>query len=117
MEEGEAGGEVAYGAQVELAVGLSLSGEGGILSGMGCKIKKKRRRNKLRGNKKKAGNLSRYSDREIQRQIDRNNKQFGEKVRAEVLKETLGNPWDGITFDEKKHFARHFYYNHLQVCY
>ena len=117
MEEGEAGGEIVHGAQVELAVGLSLSGEGGILSGMGCKIKKKRRRNKLRGNKKKAGNLSRYSDREIQRQIDRNNKQFSEKVRVEVLKETLGNPWDGITFDEKKHFALHFYYNHLQVWY
>jgi len=27
----------------------------------------------------------------------------------------LGNPWDGVSLDEKKQFALHFYYTHLQV--
>ena len=77
--------------------------------------KRKRKRNKNRGNKKKAGNLNRFSDRELQREIERNNKQMNEKVRVENLKQTLGNPWDKITFDEKKQFALHFYYSQLQV--
>ena len=54
--------------------------------------KRKRKRNKNRGNKKKAGNLNRFSDRELQREIERNNKQLNEKVRVENLKQTLGNP-------------------------
>ena len=81
-------------------------------------VKKKKRKKKNKGTKfdrHKMGNLSRYSHREIEREIDRNSKMFNEKIRVESLKQTLGDPWDGISFDEKKHFALHFYYTHLQV--
>ena len=77
-------------------------------------LDKRRRKNRKRKKRKKAGNLSRYSEREIQREIERNQKVLNEKVRIENLKSCLGNPWDEVSFDEKKKFALHFYYTHLQ---
>ena len=75
---------------------------------------KRRRKNRKRKKSKKVGNLSRYSEREIQREIERNQKVLSEKVRIEHLKSILGNPWDEVSFDEKNKFALHFYYTHLQ---
>ena len=80
----------------------------------GAGLEGRRRKNRKRKKRKKAGNLSRYSEREIQREIERNQKILNEKVRIENLKSCLGNPWDDVSFDEKKKFALHFYYTHLQ---
>ena len=67
------------------------------------KRKKKKKKQKPRV---KSGNLS--------REIARNSKKFSEKVQIESLKQVLGDPWEEISFDEKKKFGLHFYYNHLQ---
>ena len=99
----------------------SLSGIGAgdvVVEEGGVKVPKRKRKHrgrKLRGKKKKVGNLSKYSQREVEREIERNSKRFNEKIRIESLKKTLGDPWDGISFDDKKHFALHFFYAHLQV--
>ena len=82
----------------------------------GC-TKGQTRKRKKRGFKaqKKLGNLSKYSKREVEREIARNAKKFNDKIQIENLKTSLGNPWDGVSLQEKKHFALHFYYTHLQV--
>ena len=76
--------------------------------------KRKRKKRKYQTNTK-LGNLSKYSQREVEREISRNAKKFNEKNQIETLKSILGNPWDGVSFDEKKQFALHFYYTHVQV--
>ena len=65
--------------------------------------------------KQKSGNLSRYSIRETEREKQRNSKIESENNRIDGLKQTLGDPWDTLAFDDKKRFALHFYYIHLQV--
>ena len=82
----------------------------------GCsKRKRKGKGGNNRGNKKKPGNLSRYSQREIDREIERNSKKSNEKIQIDSLKQILGDPWDAVCFDDKKQFALHFYYTNLQV--
>ena len=87
-----------------------ITGEKG--KGKGGKRSKRRKRYKLN---KKAGNLSRYSEREIMRETERNAKKLSNKIQIESLKTVLGNPWHNISFQDKKVFALHFYYSHLQV--
>ena len=80
--------------------------------GKGGKRSKRGKRYKLN---KKAGNLSRYSEREMMRETERNAKKLSNKIQIESLKTVLGNPWHNISFQDKKGFALHFYYSHLQV--
>ena len=61
----------------------------------------RKRKRKFRGSKK-SGNMSRYSQRELERQSERQTKQHDEEIRISNLKVTLGNPWDGVSFDDKK---------------
>ena len=79
----------------------------------------KTRRNGGKDNRKrrkqKSGNLSHYSIRETEREKQRNSKIESENNRIDGLKQTLGDPWDTLAFDDKKRFALHFYYIHLQV--
>ena len=77
--------------------------------------KRKRKRKKKLFEKKKQSYLDKYSSREIERDIARNTKKFNEKIQVELLKTALGNPWDEVSFNEKKRFALHFYYRKLQV--
>jgi hypothetical protein len=79
-------------------------------------VKKKKRKNKKRfRHRKKSGNLSRYSKRELEREIARNTQKLNDKIQIEFLRKTLGDPWDSISFHDKKHFALHFYFTKLQV--
>ena len=79
-------------------------------------ISQKRKKKKRKFNERiKMGNMSKYSQREIEREIARNSKKLNDKIQIENLKNTLGNPWDGVSFEDKKQFALHFYYLHLQV--
>ena len=51
----------------------------------------------------------------MERETKRNLKAVNEKIRNQSLLETLGNPWDNVTMDEKKHFAIYFYYKDREV--
>ena len=87
---------------------LAVTEQGNVdLTEKGNKSQRKRKGKggNNRGNKKKLGNLSRYSQREIDR----------EKIQINSMKQILGDPWDAVCFDDKKQFALHFYYTHLQV--
>ena len=81
----------------------------------GCVKRKKRKNKKKFRPRKKSGNLSRYSERELEREIARNTKKLNDKIQIEFLRKTLGDPWDSISFHDKKHFALHFYFMKLQV--
>jgi hypothetical protein len=78
-------------------------------------LKRKNPKKKTKVGGKKAKNLSKYSQREQAREIARNSKKLSDKIQIENLKRILGNPWDGVCFDEKKKFGLHFYYSRLQV--
>ena len=78
-------------------------------------VKTNKRKRRKRFSAKKPGNLSRLSKRELEREISRNNEKLNNKIKMEWLKGALGNPWDDISFNEKKRFALHFYYSKLQV--
>ena len=79
------------------------------------KTRRKSGKDKRKRKKQKSGNLSRYSIRETEREKQRNSKKESENNRIDGLKQTLGDPWDTLAFDDKKRFALHFYYSNLQV--
>ena len=85
-----------------------------ILSNSTEKKRKRKRRFSEKKKLRKQRNMSKYCAREVQRDIARNTQRFNEKVQTEFLKSALGNPWDDVSFDEKKRFALHFYYCRLQ---
>ena len=92
---------------------LSVSERGDGLNVNVLKTKKRKSKQNFKPRKKR-GNLSRQSKREIIREISRNNKKLSEKIYVRSLVEKLGNPWDSVSIIEKKKFALHFYYQQLQ---
>ena len=102
----------------ENSTDLAVTEQGNVdLTERGSKSHRKRKGKggNNRGNKKKLGNLSRYSQREIDREIERNAKKTNEQIQIKSMKQILGDPWDAVCFDDKKQFALHFYYTNLQV--
>ena len=83
-------------------------------------VKTRKKKTKQKGriktaHTKKLGNQSLFSKRQMERETKRNLKAVNEKIRNQSLLETLGNPWDNVTMDEKKHFAIYFYYKDREV--
>ena len=75
---------------------------------------KKRKRKATWRPQRKAGNLSKSSKRHLHRDITCNTKLINEKLQVGSLMKSLGNPWDSVSFNDKKQFALHFYYDVLQ---